>query len=109
MMSDEITAAVDVPTKHVLVWVPEENVDQVEGAIKATTESLAKARFKHEDWLYDRFNAYLSDLGYNWGAASFDHLRQFVQMITHYDFMMTVEEERLQEIDWINHVIKKDM
>lgn len=107
-MTDSIEASIPIPTRHRLFWVEVDEDGQPLTAgghkVEADDESLRKARYRSDSWMYDRLNAILSNLGFDEHDGQWDELRSFVQMVTHYDYMLQIEEERLALICWLEAV-----
>ncbi len=103
-----VESQIPVETKHRLFWV---EVDEDGQALKtggnrveADDESLMAACYRSRDWMYNRFNAILSNLGFDEHDAQWDELRSFVQMVTHYDYMIKAESERDDQARWLEYV-----
>lgn len=100
----QIKTRIDVPVSHVLVWIPE---DKLAGSnwTPVSELSLRNLGFKSQDWLYDRFGEYLQDLGVDLEEDDVSQLRHFVEMVTHYDFMLKDKVERETERRWVAAVM----
>lgn len=100
---DPIETNIPVSTKHRLVWIAADGHQ-----VDANPDNLRKARWRSEDWMYDRFNDLMADLGFDGGDDRWNMLRQFVQMITHYDYMLESDTERDRMIWWLKAVAKME-
>ena len=102
-----IDASIPIPAKHRLFWVEvDEDGQPIAGGhrVEADDNSLMNAGYRSHDWMYDRFNAILTDLGFEEHHGQWDELRSFVQMVTHYSYMIKVAEEREDQISWLEAV-----